>query len=150
MKLPELTDLVNELSLFYERKEPKPATVELWYRLVKNIPSEPIKWITKKIEENYEAFPRNLTAALWSSYNEWQQAYPEKKAIEKYFACPDCKDGLILVYKLVNNYNYEFVFRCALCNQSRVRAYPKAVLKELLNQGYSQVRIKNIVEEVPF
>jgi hypothetical protein len=151
MQMNEFTNLLNELSSFYERKEPKPTTIELWYHLIKNIPSEPVTWITKKIEENYESFPKNLTAALWSTYNEWQQVYPEKKAIENYFDCPDCHEGLIIVYKKVNNYNYEYVFRCARCKQSRLRAYPLGGKKELLENGYSLYRTPPLKEsDIPF
>jgi hypothetical protein len=139
MKLEEFNDLLIELSAFYERKEPKQSTIELWYRLVNRIPSEPVKWITKKIETNYEAFPRNLTAALWSTYNEWQQAYPEKKSIENYFDCPDCVEGLIFADKNKNNINYKYVFRCALCKQAHCREYPLAGVKELKSQGYEIV-----------
>lgn len=136
MKLEEFNDLLIELSNFYERKEPKQSTIELWYRLVNRIPSEPVKWITKKIETNYETFPRNLTAALWSTYNEWQQAYPEKKTVENYFECPDCVEGLIMAHKSKNNINYKYVFRCALCKQSHCREYPTISAKELKDQGY--------------
>ncbi len=139
MTLSELTDLVNELSAFYERKEPRPTTIELWYRLIKNIPSEPVKWITKKIETNYEAFPKNLTVALWSAYGEWQQAYPEKKSIENYFECPDCVEGLIFANKKKNDLNYKYVFRCSLCKQSRCREYQVISAKELKEQGYAIV-----------
>jgi hypothetical protein len=151
MTISDLTNLVNELSTFYERKEPKPSTIELWYRLVKNIPLEPIKWIIKKIEENYDSFPKNITSALWSTYGEWQQSYPEKKSIENYFDCPDCHQGLIFAYKQIDNMNYEFVFRCSLCKQSRTKAYPLGSRKELERQGYSFWRTKPIKEkDIPF
>lgn len=138
MTLYELTNIVNELANFYERKEAKPSTIELWYRLVKNIPSEPIKWITKKIEETHETFPRNLTSAIWSTYGEWLQSYPEKKSIEKYFDCPDCVEGLIFAKKKSKEgFDYEYVFRCAVCKQSRTRSYPVSSAKELKDQGYN-------------
>jgi hypothetical protein len=134
MEKTEFVDLLKELSDFYERKEPKTSTIDLWYRLVQRIPSEPVKWITKKIEEVYEAFPRNLTAALWSSYTQWQQSYPEKKAKKVYFDCPDCNEGLIFAKKKNAPHVSEFVFRCSRCRQDNTRAYPLSSRLELLEE----------------
>lgn len=134
MQQIELAGLITELCNFYERKEPKQNTVELWFKLVKNIPSEPIAWITKKIFETHESFPRNITAALWSSYTEWQQANPDKRAIESYFDCPDCNEGLIFAKKKKNGIDYEYIFRCSKCRQNHVKAYPIASRLELLEE----------------
>ena len=90
MTLDEFTGIVTELSDFYERKQPKINTIELWYRSIKRIPSEPVKWIARHIEDNYESFPKNIVSALWGGYTEWQQAHPDKAARESFFHCADC------------------------------------------------------------
>lgn len=132
MQQIELVNLITELCSFYERKEPKQNTIELWFRLVKNIPSEPIKWITQRIFENNESFPRNITATLWATFTEWQSANPDKRAIENYFHCPDCNEGLIFASKEKNGINYKYVFRCAKCMQNKTKAYPVMSRLELL------------------
>lgn len=134
MEVSELGELIKELSLFYERKEPKAATIELWHRLVKRIPSEPIKWITKKIEENHESFPKNLTATLWGTYTVWQQTFPEKKTMKRFFDCSDCNEGLIFARKKNAPHISEFVFRCSKCRQDNTRAYPLSSRLELLEE----------------
>jgi hypothetical protein len=134
MQLNEFTKALTSLCDFYERKEPKQATIELWFRLVQRMPSEPIPWIVKKIQETQESFPRNMTAAFWGSYTEWQQAYPDKKAHKDYFHCPDCNDGLIFAKKEKNGVKYSYVFRCVKCKQDNTKAYPMASRLELLQE----------------
>ena len=130
MQQIELATLITELCGFYERKEPKQNTIELWFKLVKNIPSESLNWVTKKIFETHESFPRNITASLWAAFTEWQQANPDKRAIQSYFSCTDCSEGLIFARsKKTGN---EYVFRCAKCRQDHTKAYPVSSRLELL------------------
>lgn len=136
MTLDDFTGLITELSDFYERKQPKPHTIELWYRLIKRIPHEPLKWIMRHIEDNYESFPKNITAALWEAYTEWQQANPDKMAKESFFDCPDCSEGLIFARKTKNNISYKYVFRCVKCKQNHCRSYPESSKSELIAEGY--------------
>lgn len=135
MELYEFTRVLTTLCDFYERKEPKQATIELWFRLIKDIPSEPIPWILKKIQENHESFPKNMTAVFLSMFREWQQANPDKRAIRHFFECPDCDDGLIFAKRETNGVNYRYVFRCVKCRQDKTQAYPEAS-KLSLSQDY--------------
>jgi hypothetical protein len=134
MQLLEFNNLLTELSNYYERKEPKTSTIDLWYNKIHAIPSEPIKWIAKKIEESNDSFPKNLPSAIWGAYTEWQQANPEKLARESFFDCPDCNEGLIFAKKQKNGVNYSYVFRCARCKQNHYRAYPLDSPIELLEE----------------
>ena len=140
MELFELVNMVSELCAFYERqKEPKQATIELWFKMVKNIPSEPILWITQRIKETHEVFPKNIPATLWGSYTEWQRVNPDKKAIENYFDCPDCNEGLIFATKKKNDLKYRYVFRCVKCKQNHCRAYPLSSPMGLKEDGYDVI-----------
>jgi len=137
MTLDEFTGIVTELSDFYERKQPKINTIDLWYQSIKRIPGEPVKWIARHIEDNYESFPKNIVSALWGGYTEWQQANPDKMAKESFFDCPDCSEGLIFARKTKNNISYKYVFRCIKCKQSKCRSYPESSAAELKDNGYN-------------
>lgn len=132
MELFEFTQLLKELVDFYERKDPKPGTTELWFDKVRKIPSEPVKWIMKRIEDENESFPRNLPGALWVSYREWMQAYPDRVAHRQSQNCPDCTDGLIWARLIKNGRRYTYVFRCSRCRQDTTEAYPVAGRAELM------------------
>jgi hypothetical protein len=136
MELHDFTGALTTLCNFYERKEPRQATMELWFKLVQRIPSEPISWIIKKIEETHDSFPKNVTSAFWGSYGEWQQTNPDKIKQQEFFDCPDCNEGLIFANKIKNGNNYRYVFRCVKCKQNHCRSYPFASRLELKEDGY--------------
>jgi len=131
MELYEFTKMLKELMDFYERKEPKQGTIELWFGKVSKVPSEPIKWIVNRIENDYETFPKNFCKAIMDTYREWTQANPDKRAAQRYYDCPDCNEGLIWARKLVENKPYTYVFRCLKCKQNTTQAYPLASRLEL-------------------
>lgn len=133
MELFEFTSMLKELSDYYERaKEPKHGTTELWFDKIRKIPSEPIKWITRKIEDENDSFPRNLPGAVYGAYREWLQANPDRISTRNYFDCPDCTDGLIWARLEKNGQRYTYVFRCVRCKQSTVHAYPMVSRLELM------------------
>jgi hypothetical protein len=126
-----------EIAAFYERKQqPSQKTFDIWFDRIKNVPSESLMWITRKIQDEYEYWPKNITATLWSFYHQWLDSNPDKRAIENFFDCPDCDEGLITAYKEKNNTKYRYVFRCTKCKQNKIAAYPRASRVELLGEGY--------------
>lgn len=133
MELYEFTKLLKELTDYYERaKEPRPGTTDLWFGKVKNIPSEPLAWITSKIEAENESFPRNLPGAVWETYRAWMQTNPDRVSVKNYFDCPDCTDGLIRARLEKGGQRYTYVFRCSKCRQSTAQSYPVASRIELM------------------
>jgi hypothetical protein len=130
--------VITKLCDYYERKEPKNAAMEVWFARCKPIPTEPLGYITQKIMDNNEIFPKNLPAAMWESFNEWLQANPEKRAQKTYTHCPDCEDGLIFTSKYSEKLKtkYKYVFSCGKCRQSEFRQYPMAMLHELAAEGH--------------
>jgi hypothetical protein len=132
MELAEFSRALTKLCDFYERKEPKHGSIELWFESVGKMPSEPISAIVRKIQETHDTFPRNLPATFWAAYNEWIQAHPEKRTIRNYFNCPDCNEGLL--FCIHNETRGRFVFRCVLCRQDNTRAYPFGSRKSLSNE----------------
>lgn len=133
----EFDSFLIEMAAFYERKQqPAQKTFDLWFAKVQAIPAESLKWITKKIQDEYEIWPRNITATLWAFYHQWLDAHPEKRAIETFFNCSDCDEGLITAYKKKNDIKYRYVFRCSKCRQDKTKAYPIGSRMELMNDGY--------------
>lgn len=138
--------VIVDLAAFYERnKQPSSNTLDLWYKKVKSIPDESLNWIKDKIYEEYEYFPRNLVAALWSQYHAWIDSHPEKRAIKTYRDCPDCFQGIITCHRKIENLHYRYFFRCLRCKQDDTRAWPEAFKANLMQKGY----LFNYVPEKP-
>ena len=137
MHLIEFGSAIKKLCQYYERKEPTQGAIELWFDSIKKIPSEPIEFIIKKINETHDSFPKNIPQAFWNSYYEWKTANPEKLEQDRLFDCPDCNHGLIFVKKMnESGVVYRYVFNCSLCRQSK-RDYPFISKKELISDGYN-------------
>ena len=137
MLLFDFSNAVNELCDYYERKEPKQGTKDLWFANLKNIPTEALPWIVKKICQENESFPRNLPGAIQAMYQAWRGAHPEKIAHEQKQDCPDCDDGTIRAWKIGNNNRaYSYLFRCARCKQCTTEAWPFAYRGQLIADGY--------------
>jgi len=119
MTIIEFKEFLKDIGIYYERKAPNDGTIEAWFERVKKIPSEPIGWITDKIFEANETYPKNIPNTMWAFYREWVQSNPNKIAHKNYFKCPDCDgEGIINMSKTVNNYPYKYVARCERCKQS--------------------------------
>lgn len=137
----EFEDFLIEIGHFFERsKSPSVRTIDIWFEKIKAIPFESLKWITRRIQDEYEYWPKNITATLWSFYHQWLDAHPDKRVIENYFDCPDCDEGLITACKEKNSTKYRYVFRCTKCKQNRTPAYPKASRVDLLSEGYEVMK----------
>ena len=135
--------LITELCDYYERKEPKLGTVDLWFEKVKSIPSEAMPWIIKKICHENERFPNNLPGMLAALFFSWRESNPDKVASQARFYCPDCEDGTIQTWKIgANGRCYSYLFRCARCRQDNTQAWPLAHRDELLRQGYEPEQIE--------
>lgn len=133
----EFAGMVKRLTDFYERgKEPKQGTMEMWFDKIKHVPDEAIHWVTRKIQDECDNWPHNLTKTICDYHREWQAAHPEKRAHERSFDCPDCNRGLIFAKKQKSSgVVYCYVFNCLLCRQSNVD-YPRFSKQDLINQGY--------------
>lgn len=131
MELFEFTKILKELNDYYEHREVKQGSAEIWFQRVRNIPSEPIRWMLQKIEGEGDAYPRNIPGALWGAFREWQQAHPERIAQQTFKDCPDCEEGLIYARNKTHGNNYQYVFRCGRCKQSTLQGYPMATRLEL-------------------
>lgn len=130
--------MVTEFSDYYERKEPRPGTLDLWFKKVQAIPDEPLKWITAKLFDENESFPRNFPAAIWAMFRAWQAAYPEKMVPAFLIECPDCSDGTIRAWRRnEKGIDYSYLFRCGRCKQSTIQAWPMMRKGELIADGYS-------------
>lgn len=137
MELFDFTKLLKDLSDYYERKEPKQGTAELWFEKVKRIPNEPIPWITNKIYQECESFPKNLPSILWGFFSVWRDAYPEKIATRTLRDCPDCSDGTIRVWiSREDGTRTSHLFRCGRCRQDTTRGWPMMSRDEMLSEGW--------------
>lgn len=117
-------------------------TIELWLQKVKGIPSEAIPWIQNKIMDECEAWPKNFTATLWSMYNAWLQAHPEKRAHRESVNCPDCEGGWLALQKKVDGYRQPISHAapCGRCRQIPAAKY--MTLFQAREQGYERVDLK--------
>ncbi len=135
----EFTMFISKLSKFYERKLPADGTMDLWFDVIGGIPSEEIQTIYDHITKENDAFPRNVTGAMWAHHYELRAAKGIAEATKVYKPCDYCKDGLLLLEKenASSGFYGRYVFRCDQCKQ-RKEAYPWGNLMILLNQGYRE------------
>ena len=137
MKLFDFTSMLKDLSDYYERKEPKPGTSELWFDRVKSIPEEAIPWIVKKITSESETFPKNLPGTVSALFFSWRETHPQKIAHGYVVDCPDCEDGTIRAWKIgLNGRPYSYLFRCRRCQRDTTQGWPMATRTDLLAEGY--------------
>lgn len=139
MVATEFGILISKLVSFYERKKPNDSTMDLWFDAISGIPSAEITDIFERIVKDNEAFPRNLTAAMWSVHYELRAAAGIATAVKVYKHCDYCKDGLLFLEKEhpSGGFYMRYVFRCDQCKQ-RKEAYPWGNIMILLNQGYRE------------
>lgn len=146
MREETFRNFAGKLCDYYEKKAPTTATTNLWYAKVKKIPDECVEWLTDKIMEEHETFPRNIPNICWALFYEWRQAHPEKCAPKQSFECDYCHshDGLIFVWKDIGPTDggqgvmapYRFVFRCGHCKQNDIMVYPMETMEQLKADGY--------------
>jgi len=144
------SEMMRDLATFYERKHPRDEAIELWYKRVKNIPDECVPWITDRIMEDNEMFPRNIASLCWALYHEWLRAHPEKYASKQYYDCKYCLEGIIYVWKErkedgKTGLPVSFLFRCGHCKQVDMKSWPMSRMEELLAEGYFVRRGKRMV-----
>ena len=164
MKLFDFTSMLKDLSDYYERKEPKPGTSELWFDRVKSIPTEAIPWIVKKITSESETFPKNLPGMVAALFFSWRETHPQKIAHGYVVECPDCEDGTIRAWKIgLNGRPYSYLFRCRRCQRDTTQGWPMATRTDLLAEGYEpeqkekpekpgslKVLVDKVCNDVPF
>jgi hypothetical protein len=134
----EFALFIKRMGDFYERgKEPRQSAMDAWFEKIQHIPSEAIRWIESKIQDECDSFPHNIAKTV-NEYNmAWQQANPDKHAPEHHFDCPDCDHGLIRAFKdhELSGVRYGYAFKCSKCRQLRLD-YPVMSRSELVAQGY--------------
>jgi hypothetical protein len=138
MTIIEFKEFLRDIGIYYERKAPGDGTTDAWYERIKKIPHEPLGWITDKIYDQSETYPRNIPNIMWAFYREWIQANPNKIALQNFFHCPDCdSEGVLYLTKTVNGHDYRYVARCRRCQQSSLRGLPEMTKGEAIAQGYT-------------
>ena len=131
-------DFVKGLCFYYERRDPREETLDLWFQGVKHIPDEPVDWMSEQLRTRHEAFPRNLPLEMRTLWQQWLEDHPQRRArrtVEE--ACPDCDgDGLISLFRKGSSY----LFRCGRCKRSNLNGVPVAYIADLEARGYSLTR----------
>ncbi|MCX5819844.1 MAG: hypothetical protein NT047_08040 [Deltaproteobacteria bacterium] len=131
-------DFVKGLCFYYERRDPREETLDLWFQGVKHIPDEPIDWMSGQIRIRHESYPRNLPLVMRELWQQWLEDHPHRRThrlTEE--ECPDCDGyGLISLFRMGSLY----LFRCGRCKRSNLNGVPVAFLADLEARGYSLTR----------
>jgi hypothetical protein len=145
----EFTETIRTVCTYYERKIPNDNAIELWHERVKTIPRESLDWIKRKIFEENDTFPKNLPTVMWSLYNAWLTAHPEKRAFKESVFCPDCEGGWLALQKQVDGYRQPISFSapCGKCRQIPSAHY--MTLFQAIEQGYERIELKKYPEAGP-
>jgi hypothetical protein len=142
----EFDNFLGSIGAFYERKvRPTERTVDIWYGKIKKIPSEAVPWIERRIQDECEGWPRNITATMWAYFHAWLDSHPEKRELEKKYPCSECQgEGLLFGNKKSGSgIRFRYVFRCAVCGQSPLLSLPKINKSAMLGQGFEVLEGKN-------
>ena len=131
-------DFVKGLCFYYERRDPREETLDLWFKGVKHIPDEPVDWMSEQIRGRHETFPRNLPLVMRELWQQWLEDHPQRRTSRKTEEpCLDCDDtGLISLFLKGSSY----LFRCGRCKRSNLNGVPVAYLADLEARGYSLTR----------
>ena len=134
-------NFVFGVSDYYERKRPQDSTMDLWFDEVRNIPDEPLEWITGKIFKENDTKPTNLPATMWALYNAWLQANPNKRAFAQERDCPDCEGGWLVLQKRLPMYAIPISHSapCGRCKQIPAAKY--MTLAEAKEKGFERVNL---------
>ncbi|HOD98192.1 MAG TPA: hypothetical protein PLU95_06510 [Syntrophales bacterium] len=129
-------EFLTSLCHYYERKEPRKETLNLWFQEVKPLPEEPLDWIREQICQRQEGFPRNLPVIMRELWQRWREEHPQKQAHPDTDAnCRDCDGtGLITGYRE----SHAYAFRCGRCRQSTLHGIPFTTVETLIAQGYER------------
>ena len=73
-------DFVKGLCFYYERRDPREETLDLWFQEVKHIPDEPVDWMSEQIRSRHESFPRNLPLVMRELWQQWLEDHPQRRA----------------------------------------------------------------------
>jgi hypothetical protein len=131
-------DFVKGLCFYYERRDPREETLDLWFEGVKHIPDEPVDWMSEQIRGRHEMCPKNLPLVMRELWQQWLEDHPQRRMHRNTGEpCPDCDDtGLISLFRKRSLY----VFRCGRCKRSNLNGVPVAYLADLEARGYSLTR----------
>ena len=128
-------DFVKGLCFYYERRDPREETLDLWFQQVKHIPDEPVAWMSEQIRSRHDLFPRNLPLVMRELWQQWLEDHPHRRTRgDTETDCPDCDEtGMISVYREGSRY----LFRCRRCKRSNLNGVPAAFLVDLEAHGYT-------------
>jgi len=125
---------VKGLCFYYERRDPREETLDLWFQGVKHIPDEPVDWMSEQIRSRHDAFPKNLPLVMRELWQQWLEDHPQRRTNRNTGEeCPDC-DGYGLISVLRKGSRY--LFRCGRCKQSNLNGVPVRLLIDLEARGY--------------
>lgn len=133
-------DFVKGLCFYYERRDPREETLDLWFQGIKHVPDEPVDWMSEQIRGRHETFPRNLPLVMRELWQQWLEDHPQRRTSRKTEErCLDCDDtGLISLFRKGSSY----LFRCGQCKRSNLNGVPVAYLADLEARGYSLTRTR--------
>jgi hypothetical protein len=116
-------NLINNLFLFFQRKQPDEKLVKLWFSKTNSVPTEAGKWICSWICKEYETIPWNLPKVFLRGWHLYKRENPMRmtKQYER-TNCPDCSGEGILWFRRFDcesSKTYEYACRCGSCENYR-------------------------------
>jgi len=144
MSKQAFNDFVQELALHFGQDkyiQPSDMTskrLKSWYNQVQTLPDDCLQWISDKIKNSYEWFPRNLSKTVIELYETWKKETAYKTKTEQ-VDCGVCFNSGWIVASYLDKRNYwqSVAFRCGHCKRLQNGAQGvMATLQEVQEKGF--------------
>ncbi len=147
MEYTEFTRTVTELFEFFRYRPPSDTQIEIWFRKVKHLPGESLRWSLDLIE-SFDTMPRNIPKAFLRAWEAWLQEHPQRKAsnylCDPFVDCPDCIDGIVYVERFTETGKQTAAFRCSKCRRSSLNGIPMASLEDVESDGWRRQKLGGV------
>ena len=119
MTRDEFEKIINSLFTYFQKAPPKNKAVDLWFQRVNSIPDITAKWIARRIVDNENSLPYNITKAFLGGWGDYKKAHPHLfiKEFEE-VECRDCSGSGFLFFKAFDkklDRMQRYTCRCGAC-----------------------------------
>lgn len=101
MTYEELSDAVDRLCDYFNRRTKEPKTKKDYYVQTKDIPSDAVPWIIFEIQRTCNGLPWNLGKSLCDTFDMWKLNLPTETSSYQEIPCESCgREGRLHYYRL--------------------------------------------------